>query len=74
MRAWAAVTGAKAEPLLADLERLSHQSPDQIAADVLSRSAAAEMTGRNTPPLGPDVGTSGARQIATDAATEMELV
>jgi DNA repair protein SbcD/Mre11 len=39
--AWAALTGAKAEPLLADLERLSHQSPDKIAADVLSRSPAA---------------------------------
>ena len=74
VRAWAAVTGAKAEPLLADLERLSHQSPEQIAADVLSRGPAAEVAGPNTPPLGPDVGTSGAPQIATDAATEMELV
>lgn len=74
VRAWAAVTGAKAEPLLADLERLSHQSPEQIAADVLSRGPAAKVAGPNTPPLGPDVGTSAAPQIATDAATEMELV
>ena len=42
VRAWAAVTGAKPEPLLADLERLSHQSPEQIAAEVLSRNVAAE--------------------------------
>ena len=42
VRAWAAVTGAKADPLLADLERLSHQSPEQIAAVVLSRIVAAE--------------------------------
>ena len=68
VRAWAAVTGAKAEPLLADLERMSHQSSEQIAADVLSRSSEAEMTGRNTPPLGPEVGTSEARPIATDCA------
>ena len=74
VRAWAAVTGAKAEPLLADLERLSHWSPDQIAAEVLSRSAAAEMTGRNTPPLSPEVGTSEARPIGTDVASKLELV
>ena len=42
VRAWATVTGAKPEPLLADLERLSHQTPEQIAAEVLSRSAAEE--------------------------------
>ncbi len=42
VRAWAAVTGAKAEPLLADLERLSHQTPEQIAAEVLARNVAAE--------------------------------
>jgi DNA repair protein SbcD/Mre11 len=42
VRAWAAVTGARVEPLMADLERLSHQSPEQIAAEVLSRNAAAE--------------------------------
>ena len=47
VRAWAAVTGAKHEPLLADLERLSHQSPEQIAAEVLSRSVAAERAGEH---------------------------
>jgi DNA repair protein SbcD/Mre11 len=41
VRAWAAVTGARAEPLLADLERLSHQTPEQIAAEVLSRNVRA---------------------------------
>ena len=45
VRAWAAVTGAKPEPLLADLDRLSHQTPEQIAAEVLSRNAAAERAG-----------------------------
>jgi DNA repair protein SbcD/Mre11 len=44
VRAWAVVTGVKAEPLLADLERLSHHAPEQIAAEVLSRSAVAERT------------------------------
>ena len=71
--AWATVTGAKAEPLLADLERLSHQSPEQIAAEVLSRITAAEGSGPTTPRLGPEVGISEARPIATDAATEMAL-
>ena len=47
VRAWAAVTGAKPEPLLADLERLSHQTPEQIAAEVLSRSAAAKRAGEH---------------------------
>jgi DNA repair protein SbcD/Mre11 len=42
VRTWAAVTGAKPEPLLADLERLTHQTPEQIAAEVLSRNVAAE--------------------------------
>jgi exonuclease SbcD len=73
VRAWAAVTAAKAEPLLADLERLSHQSPEQIAAEVLSRITAAEGSGPTTPRLGPEVGISEARPIATDAATEMAL-
>ena len=72
--AWAAVTGAKAEPLLADLERLSHQSPEQIAAEVLSRSLAARVAGPTAPPRAPEVGISGTPQIATDAATEMESV
>jgi DNA repair protein SbcD/Mre11 len=42
VRAWAAVTGAKPEPLVADLGQLSHQTPEQIAAEVLSRNVVAE--------------------------------
>lgn len=72
--AWAAVTGAKAEPLLADLERLSHRSPDQIAAEVLSQSSAAEVSGPNAPAPISEVGVAEARGIATHAATAMELV
>lgn len=72
--AWAAVTGAKAEPLLADLERLSHQSPEQIAAEVLSRSPAAGVAGPTVPPRAPEVGISRARPIPTNAATEMDPV
>jgi hypothetical protein len=30
------------EPLLADLERLSHQTPEQIASEVLTRRPAAD--------------------------------
>jgi DNA repair protein SbcD/Mre11 len=37
VRAWAGVTGARVEPLLAYLGRLSHQTPDQLAAEVLTR-------------------------------------
>ena len=73
VRAWAAVTGAKAEPQLADLERLSHRSPEQIAAEVLSRSLAARVAGPAAPP-GPEVGVTRARSIPTDAATTMESV
>ena len=73
VRAWAAVTAAKAEPLLADLERLSHQSPEQIAADVLSRGPAAGVAGPTLPPLAPEVGISRAQPIPTDAATAMDL-
>jgi DNA repair protein SbcD/Mre11 len=47
VRAWAAVTGAKPEPLLADLDRLSHQTPEQIAAEVLSRNAVAKRTAKH---------------------------
>lgn len=72
--AWAALTGAKAEPLLADLERLSYQSPEQIAAEVLSRSLAAQVAGPTAPPLGPEAETSGTPQITSDAATAMEPV
>ena len=72
--AWAVVTGAKPEPLLAGLEQLSHQSPEQIAAEVLSRSPAADVSGPNAPAPVPEVGRAGERQIATDAATAIELV
>jgi exonuclease SbcD len=72
--AWAALTGAKPEPLLADLERLSHQSPEQIAADVLSRSLAAQVAGPTASSLGPEAETSGTPQIKSDAATAMEPV
>ena len=40
VRAWAKLTGTKPEPLLADLERLSHRAPEQIAAEVLARGEA----------------------------------
>jgi DNA repair protein SbcD/Mre11 len=73
VRAWAALTGAKAEPLLADLERLSHMSPEQIAAEVLSRITAAEAGGTTKPSHGPEVGNSVAPPVATGAATEMAL-
>ncbi len=45
VRAWARVTGARVEPLLADLGRLSHQTPEQIAAEVLTRSPVPEVPG-----------------------------
>ena len=41
VRAWAGVTGACVEPLLACLERLTHQTPEQIAAQVLARRSHA---------------------------------
>jgi exonuclease SbcD len=59
---WAALTGAKAEPLLADLERLLHRTPEQIAADVLSRCSSAEQSGAN----------AWAPAAEADAAAEME--
>lgn len=71
--AWAAVTGAKAEPLLADLERLSHQAPEQIAAEVLSRGEAAGMAWTKMPPPGEDVAIPGARPARAAAETETEL-
>ena len=37
VRAWAGVTGARVEPLLEHLDRLSHRAPEQIAAEILSR-------------------------------------
>ena len=71
VRAWAAATGAKSEALLADLERLSHQSPEQIAAQVLSRSPQSEASGSMTQALGQDAGTPVAQRSA--AGVEAQL-
>ena len=42
VRMWAGVTGSRVEPLLADLERLAQQTPEQIASEVLTRRPAAD--------------------------------
>jgi exonuclease SbcD len=71
--AWAAVAGAKAEPLLADLERLSHQAPEQIAAEVLSRGEAAGTVWTKLPPPGEEVAVPDSRPARAAAETETEL-
>ena len=73
VRVWAEATGAKPEPLLADLDRLSQQTPEQIAAKVLARCTAAEPSGTEVPTRGSDVGRSDVRAPETDAASEMEV-
>ena len=73
VRVWAEATGGKPEPLLADLDRLSQQTPEQIAAKVLARCTAAEPSGTEVPTRGSDVGRSDVRAPETDAASEMEV-
>jgi len=75
VRAWAAVTGAKDEPLLACLERLSHQDPEQIAGEVLSRVPAHAPEGGGSVQAVAAAPAGGAmeRSAALEGAVELEL-
>lgn len=73
VRAWAGVTGARVEPLLAYLERLSHQTPEQIAGEVLTRRPRAEAPDPLSLAVRPDACATEPRSIAGGAAAELEL-
>ena len=72
-RSWAGVTGARVEPLLAYLERLSHQTPEQIAGEVLKQRPLAEVPAPLSLAARPDAcATESASPVAV-AAAELEL-
>ena len=73
VRAWAGVTGARVEPLLEYLERLSHQTPEQIAGEVLTRRPRAEAPDPLSLAVRPDACATEPRSIAGGAAAELEL-
>jgi exonuclease SbcD len=67
VRTWATVTGAKPEPLLGYLDMLSHQTPERIAADLLSRRPEPDAPGAEKATPGDDVGTLQASAPAAPA-------
>ncbi len=73
VRAWARVTGARVEPLLAYLERLSHQTPEQIAAEVLRRRPPAEAPDPLSLAASPDPGAKEPESVSGSAPAELEL-
>ena len=73
VRAWAGVTGTRVDPLLAYLERLSHQTPEQIAGEVLTRRPRAEVPDPLSLAVRPDACATEPRSIAGGAAAELEL-
>lgn len=73
VRAWAGVTGARVEPLLEYLERLSHSTPEQIAGEVLTRRPRAEAPDPLSLAVRPDACATEPRSIAGGAAAELEL-
>ena len=73
VRAWAGVTGARVEPLLAHLRRLAHQTPDQIAADVLAGSPSAGVPRAVSLPASPEPGATEPTWIASSAAADLAL-
>ena len=73
MRAWAGVTGARVEPLLAYLECLSHQTPEQIAAEVLMRRLPGEAPDPLSLAASRDPVAEESESVAGSAAAELEL-
>ena len=67
VRTWATVTGAKPEPLLGYLDTLSHQTPERIAADLLSRRPEPDAHDAEMSTPGDDVGTLQASVLAAPA-------
>jgi hypothetical protein len=61
------------EPLLEYLERLSHQTPEQIAGEVLTRRPRAEVPDPLSLAVRPDACATEPRSIANGAAAELEL-
>jgi exonuclease SbcD len=73
VRAWAGVTDARVEPLLAYLEHLSHQTPEQIAAEVLTRHPPTEAPAPLSVAARPDPVAEEPESVAGGAAAELEL-
>ena len=73
VRAWAGVTGARVEPLLEYLERLSHQTPEQIAAEVLRRRPPAEAPDPLSLAASRDPGAKEPESVSGSAPAELEL-
>ena len=69
----AGVTGARVEPLLAYLECLSHQTPEQIAAEVLTRRPRAEAPDPLSLAASPDPGAKEPESVSGSAPAELEL-
>ena len=73
MRAWAGVTGTRVDPLLAYLERLSHQTPEQIAAEVLRRRPLAGVPDTLSLAASPDSAAAESASAAAGEPAELEL-
>lgn len=73
VRVWAGVTGARVEPLLVRLERLSHQTPDQIATEVLVRPPLPDGCSPFTVGATPERGSAECRATAGAAEAELQL-
>ncbi len=73
VRAWAAVTGAGVEPLLACLDRLMQHTPEQIAAELLTQRPHETGPGESSSLASPGSDVREGRSIASRPAAELEL-
>ena len=73
VRAWAGVTGTRVDPLLASLERLSHQTPEQIAAEVLRRRPLAGVPDPLSLAASPESAAAESASAAAGEPAELEL-
>ena len=73
VRAWAAVTGARVEPLLACLDRLTQHTPERIAAELLTQRPRETDLGDTSSAASPGSDVREGRSIASRPAAELEL-